>query len=75
MSLNITLDINGEAIGRITVTRKEHCDAGNMVRYEYHYSGSLGNSWGSIYHRPQDGATKLAAMALQHSTRGLGHLI
>lgn len=75
MSLNIHIDMNDEPIGTLSVMRREHADNGQTVRYEYHYTGSLGTSTGSIYHRPADGATRLAALALGEATRNLGRLI
>ena len=68
MGLHITLDINGEVSGEITLTRPEDTyaiAAANEITYRYDYSGALGTiSNGTIVHRPMDGATALATKTL-----------
>lgn len=71
MSLNIHIDMSGDPIGTLTVT-PDGLGEGMSVRYEYHYTGTLGTTTGSIYHRPADGATTLAALALAEAIRNLG---
>lgn len=68
MSLRIRMDINGKVFGEVTVTRPEDTFdivAAEEVTYRYDYKGALGSIFnGKVVHRPMEGATVLAAKAV-----------